>query len=87
MTTPTVDPRVIAEALHMDGTEDLARVLTKWTDEALPTLNFDTKWEPPSMEYFERAVDRSRRLLLSAHEAMDAWYQDNPADDTDERDG
>jgi hypothetical protein len=84
MDTPiAVDPRVIAQALHMDDTSDLARLLTKWAQEALPRLEFDREWEPPSMESFEESVDRSRRLLRDAHEAMAAFNEDFPPDETE----
>ena len=77
MTATQVDPRVIADALLM-GTDDLARVLTKWAQEALPSLDYDRKWEPTSLEYFDDAIERARNYLVAAHEAQKAWTEDNP---------
>jgi hypothetical protein len=74
-----IDPRIVAEALQLD-TLDLARVLTKWANEALPHPDFDMKFEPSSLENFDDAVAVSRRYLEAAHEAMAAWNQDNPPD-------
>ncbi len=79
MNGTNVDPRVIAESLDMD-TFDLARVLVKWAGEALPVVEFDRRYEPPSFEYFDERVARARRLLESAHEAYKAWQIDNPED-------
>lgn len=78
MADTTVDPRVIAQALYMDDTSDLARVLTKWAEEALPTVEYDRTWEPTSLEQFDDAVARARNLLVAAHEAQAAWNEDNP---------
>lgn len=77
MNDTTINPRDVAQALDMD-TMDLARVLTKWAGEALPTLDFDHKWEPTPLDSFDESVARARRLLESAHEAMAAWNLDNP---------
>lgn len=76
-TSIPVDPRVIADALHMD-TSDLARVLTVWAGEALPSLSYERAWAPTPLEDFDDAVARSRALLVSAHEAQRAWDEDNP---------
>lgn len=78
--TTAVDPRVIADALGMD-TLDLARVLTKWAGEALPIVEFDSKWKPTDLDYFDSRVEQARAQLISAHEAYKAWEQDNPEDD------
>ena len=77
MTATTVDPRVIAESLAI-GTDDLARMLTTWSREALPQPDYDRNWEPTSMVDFDNAVDRARNYLLAAHEAQTAWEEDNP---------
>lgn len=77
MESTTVDPRVIAESLDI-GTDDLARMLTKWAADALPILDYDHNWEPTSLATFEDAVARSRRYLEQAHEAQKAWDEDNP---------
>lgn len=80
MATTTADPRVIAEALAI-GTDDLARMLTKWANEALPKPDYDRNWEPTSMVDFDNAVERARNYLLAAHEAQTAWEEDNPLED------
>ena len=80
MTTATVDPRVIAEALYI-GTDDLARLLTKWAQSELPSLDFDKEWAPPPLDQFEDRVEAARRYLVAAHAAMDAWNEDNPPED------
>jgi len=77
MTATQVDPRVIADALLM-GTDDLARVLTKWAQESLPSLDYDRNWEPTSLDTFDDAMERARNYLVAAHEAQKAWEQDNP---------
>lgn len=78
-----VDPRVVAEALHM-GTDDLARVLTGWANDAMPRLEYDTKWEPTALDYFDTRVAEARRLLVDAHAAQAAWEADNPAGEDDQ---
>ena len=77
MTATQVDPRVIAEALFM-GTEDLARILTKWAKDELPTPEYDRAWKPMALEDFDNAVERSRNYLVAAHEAQRAYNEDNP---------
>ncbi len=78
MTVIAVDPRVIAESLHID-TDDLARLLTRWAAEALPSPNYD-KWEPTALKHFDERVRTARAYLVDAHKAQKAWNQDNPPD-------
>lgn len=83
MTVVTLDPRDVAEALHI-GTDDLARLLTGWAKEEMPDIDFDRKWEPTDLDTFDERVARARRYLEDAHEAMKAWNQDNPEDEITE---
>lgn len=80
MTATQVDPRVIADALMM-GTDELARVLTKWAAESMPTPEYDRAWTPTSLEDFDDRVERARNYLVAAHEAQKAWEEDNPEDE------
>lgn len=79
-TAQEVDPRVIAEALFI-GTDDLARVLTKWAAEEVPSPDYDRSWEPMSLEDFDYRVERARNYLVAAWEAQKAWAEDNPPDE------
>jgi hypothetical protein len=77
-----VDPRTVAEALRIETT-DLARMLTRWADEALPTLEYDRSWAPPRLDYFDEQVATARAYLVDAHEAQKAWEIDNPPDENE----
>jgi len=80
--TTTVDPRVIAEALRID-TFALAEMLCTSASDALPTetwLNNEVEFGPRTLESFDDAVVIARRHLTAAHEAMNAWNEDNPLD-------
>lgn len=78
MTSTYVDPRVVAETLHMD-TLQLAEVLTKWASESLPRVEVG-RVGPTPLETFDERVGDARRYLAEAHAAMDAWNTDNPDD-------
>lgn len=77
MTATQVDPRAIAESL-MVGTDELARQLTFWASDAMPSLDYDSNWEPTSLADFDQAIGRARNYLVAAHEAQKAWAEDNP---------
>jgi hypothetical protein len=74
-----LDARKVASALHM-GTDDLARLLTEWAGEAMPTLEYDRNWSPTSLQGFDESVARARRYLEDAHAAQAAWDADNPGE-------
>ena len=85
MSVPTVDPRVIADALQMD-TYDLSRILVDWSGKELtgPTYETSSQPGPTPLDVFDARVERARRYLESAHAAFDAWYADNPPDEPDD---
>lgn len=77
MNATYVDPRVVAEALHMD-TMQLAELLTKWAGDALPRVDFTRDYRPMELDAFDERVATARTYLVEAHAAMQAYDEDNP---------
>jgi len=79
MTPTLIDPRKVAEMFQMD-TYQLAEQLTAWAYDALPggMFNSEDVFGPMPLEDFDAAVEKARRYLVDAHEAMKAWNADNP---------
>jgi hypothetical protein len=70
-----VDPRVIADALHIE-LDDLIRMLNDWAAEEMPSVKYSDKYAPTDLDTFDECVARARQYLVEAHAAQHAWDVD-----------
>lgn len=79
MTAIQVDPRTVADALHI-GVDDLAKLLAEWGAERLNDtaagMDFERRTGAVTLEEFDEGVARARRFFADAHAAYREYAKD-----------